>query len=473
MTLKKTFVGFLGLALLLGSLVSCSKGPARDARLGSSLREDVNGWIYVHLKGSPREIGFQHGWQLASEIDDVLKTMAFYIEKSTGRNWAFFRNAVQSMFWPKLDQEYRDEIEGIVEGLKARLSGNTYDQYDILALNGWIELAQYYVPFFDEKTKPGAGDKKAPPSCSAFIATGSYTQDGKIVIGHNNWVEYMIGERWNAVLDIEPVKGYRIMMDAMPGYIHSGDDFAINGAGIVYTETTISQFKGFDESKAPEFLRARKASQYAASIDDFIRIMTTDNNGGYANDWLVGDLKTNEIARFELGLKNHRVWRSSDGYFIGSNFASDPKLIAEETTFKPNDQTQSVLVRKKRWEQLMDLNKGKIDAELGKAFEADHVDAATGAAEANGNVLCGHVDTDPNGLPEFSWKPFLPGGSVQGKVTTAALAKDMKFWGRMGHPCGEAFIAADFLAKHPEFKWQEIYLKDMPGHPWTLFEGKK
>jgi hypothetical protein len=35
-------------------------------------------------------------------------------------------------------------------------------------------------------------------------------------------------------------------MDGMPGLIHSGDDFGINGAGIMITETTISGFSGFD-----------------------------------------------------------------------------------------------------------------------------------------------------------------------------------------------------------------------------------
>jgi len=28
------------------------------------------------------------------------------------------------------------------------------------------------------------------------------------------------------------------------------------------------------------------------------------NNGGYANDWLIGDTKKNEIASLELGLRN-------------------------------------------------------------------------------------------------------------------------------------------------------------------------
>ena len=358
---------------------------------------------------------------------------------------------------------------GIVEGLHARLQIEKYDKFDITALNGWIELAMYYIPYLDEKIKPGTGNNKAPSYCSAFIATGSFTEDGLIVMGHNAWVEYIVGERWNIIADIVPKKGLRILMDSFPGYIHSGDDFVINSAGILYTETTMSCFKGFSEDGVPEFMRARKAAQYANSIDDFIRVMSTNNNGAYANDWLVGDLKTNEIAKLELGLKNQRVWRTKDGYFIGSNFPSDEKLIAEETTFDPKDSTLSVLVRKARWEQLMAENKGTISAEKAKLFEGDHMDASTGGVAFNSNVLCGHVDEDPKGLPEFIWGPFFPGGSVQGKVTSARLAKELKLWARMGHPCGQDFIASQFFENHPEYKWQEKYLKDMMANPWTLF----
>ena len=55
-------------------------------------------------------------------------------------------------------------------------------------------------------------------------------------------------------------------MDCMPGFIHSGDDFVVSAAGIVITETTITQFKGFNPQGIPEFVRARKAAQYAASM---------------------------------------------------------------------------------------------------------------------------------------------------------------------------------------------------------------
>ena len=458
-----------GLLLMLGSTLYAA---GDDPRLKNASRENKNGWISVHLEGTPAEIGYQHGYLLAPEIDDCIRMFAFYFEKgSTQKDWKFFRAATERIFWPKIDKEYQAELEGIAEGLAAR--GYKYDKIDITVLNANIELASYYVPWLANKIRKDSLNNQAPGKCSAFIATGSFTKDGKIVIAHNNWSDYIIGERWNVVADIVPAKGYRILMDCMPGFIHSGDDFAINSAGILYTETTITQFKGFDENGVPEFVRARKAAQYANSIDDYIKIMTTDNNGAYANDWLVGDIKTNEIARLELGLKNHRVWRTFDGWYEGSNFPCDPKLTAEETTFDPNDMLNTANSRKCRWAQLAIAHKGKIDLELAKTMEADHYDPIKGRIELNGGVLCGHVDRDPRGAPEWSSPPYFPTGAVQGKVTTAALAKEMKIWARMGHPCGTDFLAAPFFEKHPEYKWQDKFLKDMMGNPWTLFAARK
>jgi hypothetical protein len=480
----RSLVAMVTFTALVFSFAACTKAPepaskalpgtaATDPRLNGSFRMDRGGWAYVHLQGEPRAIGFQHGWHLAAEIDDVLKTMSFYFERTTKRNWSFYREAAERIYWPKLDREYQEEIEGIVEGIKARRPETTYDRADLTALSGWIELAWYYIPYLDDKAAPGSADKKAPGYCSAFIATGSATKDGRIVMAHNSWVEYILGERWNAILDIVPARGNHILMDAMPGTIHSGDDFVLNGAGLLYTETTISQFKGFKEDGTPEFVRARRAAQYGATIDDFIRIMTTDNNGAYANDWLVGDVNANEIARLELGLKSHRVWRSKDGWYVGSNFPLDPKLIAEETTFDVKKKNQSVYVRRSRWEKLMGENQGAIDAEKAMAFLADHTDALTGRPGRNGNTLCGHVDADPKGVPEFSQAPYCPSGAVQAKVATAALAREYKLWARMGHPCGEDFLAADFAKKRPEWAWQLPYLRDMKGNPWTLFEAAK
>ena len=338
-----------------------------------------------------------------------------------------------------------------------------------MALNALEELPYYYVPWLDRK-EGKTPTTHAPGNCSAFVATGSYTKDGRIVMGHNAWTNYVVGTRWNIIFDITPEKGHRILMDGLPGIIASDDDFGINSAGIMVTETTITQFEGWDPEGKPEFARARKALQYGESIDDFVRIMLDGNNGGYANDWLIGDNKTGEIARFELGLKNHSVSRTKDGCFFGANFPIDPKLIREETKFDPAKKDSSPNARKLRWEQLMAEHKGKIDVELGKAFETDDFDVIDGKHGANDRTLCGRVEITSRGVPEWDWGPYFPGGTVQSKVVDAKLAETMEFWGQIGHH-GSDFLAEEFLKLHPEYDWMRPLLKDMKYEPWARFSS--
>jgi hypothetical protein len=451
--------------LALLTALALIAAPA-DPRLKGALRREQGGWIQLRLEGPPATLGFQHGFLLAPEIDDALRMLPTFLKGSTGKDWPFFREAVARLFWPKLGPEYQAEIEGIAKGLRAR--GYHYDALDLVVLNGWLELSWYYLPSLEEQARPGSANNKAPGNCSAFIATGSATRDGKIVMGHNSWVDYPIGSRWRIAFDLHPAQGHRITMDGFPGSIQSGDDFAINGAGMLITETTITGFKGFEAGRTPEFIRARRAAQYASSIDEFVALISEDSNGAYANTWLVGDLKTNEIAKLDLGLKHQQLWRKQDGAFVGANFGSDEELLQEETTFDPSDPATSPSARRVRWENLMADQQGRIDAETGKAMLADHFDTLQGQAALNRRGLCGHVDRDPQGAPEWSNAPFYPIGAINAKVTTASLARAFTFWGRMGHPCGETFVAATFLEAHPEYRWMSAVLQDMKPRPWCL-----
>jgi hypothetical protein len=371
------------------------------------------------------------------------------------------------MLWPKMDREYQDEIDGIVAGATAE--GVKLDRYDVVAMNAFIELAQYYVPWM-EKQKGLQASTKAPGNCSAFVATGSWTKDGRIVMGHNAWTDYVIGSRWNIVFDIKPEKGHRMLMDGLPGVISSMDDFGVNERGIMITETTITGFTGFDPKGKPEFERARKAMQYSDSIDDYTRIMLEGKNGGYANDWLIGDNKTGEIALFELGLKEHSLRRTKDGYFVGSNFPVDEKLRKAETDFDPNNKAGSPNARRARWEQLMAEYKGRIDVEAAKKFETDDFDAFAKKQGANERSLCGAVESSPRGVPEWDWPAYFPGGTVQAKVMDARTAEKMQLWGSYGHACAPDFIAEDFLKQRKEYEWARGLLRDMKTGDWALFE---
>ena len=460
------------LLVLLALLYSCStstpgKAPlTHEEKMAKATRSEKNGWILIHLEGSPEVIGYQHGYLLAQEIVDLRGAMKTENEKTTGRSWDFYRDESYRMFWEKMPEEYRLEISGIAEGVNAKLGEGKIDIRDMLAINSFLEMGGYYVPWLESQEAP-----KPAEHCSAMAATGSWTTDGKIVMAHNNWSEYLIGARWNVVADIVPEKGYRIVMDALPGFIHSGDDFNVSSAGLIVTETTIGEFKGFDTTGTAEFVRARQAIQYASTIDEWVAIMKEKNNGGYANDWLIGDIKTGEIARLELGLKNQFLERTTDGYFVGANFPVNEKLMKEETTYDPTSPINSARFRKMRWEVLMKDYKGKIDVEAAKSFMGDHYDMKRNQERPGRFTLCGHLDEDEAGTSAMDWSgAFFAAGAVQAKATDSRLAEKMQIWAIMGHPCGRSFDAKKFLEAHPGYEYQKEYLIDMPGQQWMLTE---
>jgi hypothetical protein len=467
--MTKLILYFLAVFLLIAGCNSNStkKTPAsHDEIMAKASRSEKNGWILLHLEGSPYEMGYQHGHLLAAEIVDLRKAIETVNEQATKKTPDFFREEAYRLLWPGVPEEYRSEIAGIAAGVNAKLGSNTIDLKDLVAMNSSLEMAGYYVPWLEKQEKP-----RPPEHCSAIAATGSWTTDGKIVMAHNNWSEYAIGQRWNIILDMVPEQGHRMVMDALPGYIHSGDDFNINSAGLIVTETTISAFKGFDTTGVAEFVRARKAIQYASTIDEWAATMIEKNNGGYANDWLIGDNKTGEIARLELGLKNHFLERTSDGVFTGANYPVHEKVLKEETTFDPADRNASANMRKLRWEELMRETRGKIDMEAAKRFMADHFDMNRNTEYAGRFSLCGHMDLDSIGKNEISWDgAFFHAGAVQAKATDSRLAEGLQFWAKMGHPCGMSFSAKAFLDAHPEYAFEKEVLKDMPANEWLLTE---
>lgn len=187
-----------------------------------------------------------------------------------------------------------------------------------------------------------------------------HDQDGGIVLGQNTWFGFPMATA-NVVIDIQPKHGHRILMQTYAGWIHSGTDFFIADAGLVGSETTLGVLSGFEEKGVPEFARFRRATQDANSIDEWCAIMREGNNGGYANAWLLGDIRTGEIARLELGLQNVGFERKRDDYFSGSNIAESLEILRLESDDNDRDIRSDSVARRVRWKRLMKALAGEID----------------------------------------------------------------------------------------------------------------
>jgi hypothetical protein len=465
---KKTIILLLVVLTAIQLVKSQSTGTLskeQNSWLTKANRHERAGWVYLHIEGKPEERGFQHGYLLAKEIKEALRQMNEVWHYQTAMEWQWLIDKSAAMFNPHIDTENMAEMNGIVQGMKA--AGESTTLNEIVAYNASTEFMGYWWPMVKDSISPNSPDPKKE-SCSSFIATGSMTADGKIVLGHNTMSSFYYPS-CNVIMDIVPEKGYRILMQSVAGLIHSETDFFITSAGLVGSETTIGGFFPFDEKGIPEFARMRHATQYASNIDEWCKIMKEGNNGGYANAWLIGDINTNEIARLELGLKYVGFEKKKDGYFVGSNVAEDLKILRFETKSNEQDIKVSSVARRVRWKQLMKENAGRINLELGETLEADHYDTYLNTKTPDMRTLCSHpdLDADPYGVDI----PYSPWGTIDGKVVDSKMAGQMSFAARWGSACGIPFNAKDFLEKHPQFDWMNGLIKDRPFQPWTVFSA--
>jgi hypothetical protein len=332
-------------------------------------RVDKDGWIYIHIEGNPKERGIQYGRVIKNELKEIFEMLDYVLYQDTGYKWNYFVDLSDQYLHEIIKEKYSEfyeEMQGVAEG-----SG--YSIKEIVAWNNYITLVEYLYPSLsgnnERKSEGGSSDR-----CSAFVAVGDYTEDNKIVMAHNNFSNFVDGQYANVVVDINPTNGNRILMQGFPGWIWSGTDFFITSAGIMGTETTIGGFYAYEQN-IPICCRIREAMQYGKTLDDYVDILLKGNSGDYANSWLFGNIKTNEIMMLELGLKYHNVKKTNNGCYIGFNATYDPRirnLECNNTGFDDIRRHQGA--RRVRLSQLMDENKGKINIEIAKKIISDHYD---------------------------------------------------------------------------------------------------
>jgi Phospholipase B len=408
-----------------------------------------NGWKKVILKGSPYEIGLQHGTKLRSEIKKVRDILPLYIETVQNQSYESFmtktRQIIKPIIQTKFPEIYR-ELQGIAEG----------STVDIDIIIGWN--AQMSVATCSSR-------------CSAFIATGNSTKDGKIVMAHTTHSDFLSGQPFNIIFQIIPVEGEGFIMQSAPGLIWSMTDWFITQVGIIGCESTIDYENYEPTFGSPIFCRARQAMQFSKSIDDFIQILSTDNAGDYPCSWLLGDTNTNEIALFELGKTMHSIERTQSGFYYGMNSPHSSSLRQNETKF-PNDYhdiTSSSGSRNLRFQTLFEKYNGKIDSTTAKKIISDHYDESMEKENPGLRTICKHGELSKeytrNGRP-----PYFPAGSTDGKIVTTDMANNMEFLAIWGPPCQRPFHSKSFMKKHPEYLYLKPYLEDWSNQRWTTIK---
>lgn len=477
---------------------------ARDRRmLRDGRRADHEGWIYLRTSGGPRERGFQHGYLLAHEIRRAIADLSYLILCDTGLPFAWFARNAQALFDEPLRSNFGGglgddsgarivaELEAIAEGVNRNRGPRDTEVTlaELLGWNGYPELICQWFPAvlqgivkpafpIPASASPVVPDARSHPhhhfhhSCSGFVATGRWTVDGGIVAAQTTWQRFANGDAYNVIADVNPEIGHRILMQSAPGYVNSSTDFSVTGAGLVVAETSINA-QGFSTTGLPEFFRSRRACQHATDIRSWRELFRTGNNGGYTNSWLLADANTGEIACCELTLKHdvlHPIRRS--GYYTGYNIPLDVRVRNLDCPLPSGyDDVRTSGARRVRFDALMAQHKGAIDASIAQAILADHYDSYLATERATSRTICGHFDNDDGatgGLPGAHY----PWGSLDGKVTTAPLAREGRLLARWGRACGTPLRVGEFFRHHPEYEWLNGRMKDRPTRPWVEFPAR-
>ena len=441
-------------------------------KVKNGLSYNQDGWKYISIKGKPRERGYAYGYLCANDFKEIQKMLAFLMLEAYGMEWSYFVDKVSEDFkeMTKKDfHEFYEEMEGITEGLNAGGCKTTLDE--IITWNFYLSISAWYSTKSDSHfSKEGGGSKD---HCSAFMAVGKdWTEDGNIVCAHNSFSDFVDGQYAYIILDIQPEKGHRMIMQTSPCWIWSGTDFFVTSKGFIGTETTIGGFIPY-EKKYPIGYRIRKAMQYANTLDEYCEILLHENSGDYANSWLFGDIHNNEILRIELGLKYHNIERTKNGYFIGFNSVYDERirnLEVQNSGFYDIRRHQGA--RLVRLGDLMDKYKGKLNLDIAKKIISDHYDVYL-EKEDNpcSRTVCSHYDLDAREYMSQSDrpKPYSPHGALDGIVCDTELAKKMSFLARWGNSCGIPFVKDEFCKKHRQYEKFCPYLKDRPTQEWSEF----
>ncbi|WNG37012.1 hypothetical protein F0U61_27525 [Archangium violaceum] len=396
---------------------------------GKGFRYDDGGWKYIHIEGEPYERGQQYGQLVAEDIVRYMEKLGIQKNRQDAVNgWSQVRLLTDSLFLRKYDPEYLEEMKGIADGVNkagVKFKDRELDVLDIASLNSAVDLGQLedanrvsatsltgrsFLKAEDETARAGEGDH-----CSSFVATRSATKDGQFIMGQIFMWNGYTGVHWDVMLDVQPTRGHRFIMQTFPGGIHSGADWFINDAGIVIGETTVGQTP-FDPDGTPQSNRIRKAAQYASSIEDVTRILKERNNGLYTNDWTLADAKTGEGACFTLGTKKTKLWRTGSK----GNAADTPGNLKD--FIWANNNNRDLEVRK---EYIPNPQNAPVDL----AFNTWNRDIAFQKYfEQYGK---GGIDLD-NAIRMLASSPINRPHACDGKITTGEMASRLMFLAHYG-----------------------------------------
>ena len=330
------------------------------ARCGEGyLEEDSQGNLILHLKGSPYEMGYQHGVlckegveKMTHEYPEQLFPSLLGLNTTSPRLlslWPFFRKlgVNRCLAMEKyIPEEYREEMRGIADG-----AGENVTYEDVLLLNEGIDATSSMlypllltygevvsIPFTFRNlvylqrnpAAAGAASSFPLPACNEFVVFGNGTEDGRLLHGRDlMWNLAGMAQDYMLVRVAEPDEGYPFISTILPGFVGTLD--GMNSQGITCAANLVLSrdclpLKG---RMGMPFI-VRDVVQHSATLDEGIERI---RNAPRSVSWIyvISDAKIPDGAVVETSAHLVRVRAPEEEY--RGQVEQEPCLVAATNHF--------------------------------------------------------------------------------------------------------------------------------------------
>jgi dienelactone hydrolase len=332
----------------------CSPEKQPDLLEGASLT-GKDGFLVLHVKGSPYRMGYQHGTLLKDHIHAVFNDFFLATLKKqtrTGFKFYFFYNyfkVLSRRLERFIPQEFRQELHGIADG-----SGLSYDK--ILMEHTFLDIVSH--PKYA---------KKGFNLCSNFAAFGQATLNGQVIHGRNlSWPSNGVPQQHAAIIFYQPDDGNAFVGLSWAGLC--GVLTGMNVKGLTLGEGSV----GSEESTLyglPAFILLRQALQYSDTLYAAVgNISSQRRTTGY--NILLSDAKLKTAGVLEFTAKHYTLRLPERGYVIATNHFQDPYLLETMRPVYPGRKLEdsSSYKRLESLEKLINSHYGAIDAQTARNF---------------------------------------------------------------------------------------------------------
>jgi len=289
----------------------------------------------VHVKGSHYEVGYQLGTQLKDNLIQQVDRM------KKDEDWEKIKAEAELFlqYSKKYVPEYVTEVKGAADG-------------------AGLILEEVFATLCEEI---GSWGYDYTVGCSDLIASNYVTEDGSVLVAHNNDTS-VSSQDYVTIVHYE-VEGEPEIIGV--GYGGLGMSVGFNSAGISLTGNQVNS--NDMRVGVPRMLLVRKILA-AKRIGEAIDAAILKHRASNYNQVITDD--NGEIYSIEGSATDYEPIYATDGYLVHTNhYVSDWMRRFE---FNPNRITGS-LVRYNRGIRLLKNNVGKINVEMLKGFLSDHV----------------------------------------------------------------------------------------------------